>query len=150
MICLVLISPPPRKCNSFHNAMDRGGSRVVRVGGVEAKIGRKGSDFARFWPILEGAAPPRPLLDPPLMETQMHTAGLIFMLCFIVRDVECIASALCNVVMHKFGPVYCILFALKKELYEIDFIRFAHRHAYHAGLHFAQQISRLFLCGPCG
>ncbi len=30
-------------------------------GGVEAKIGRKGANFARFWPILEGAALPRPL-----------------------------------------------------------------------------------------
>ncbi len=29
-------------------------------GGVEAKIGRKGADFARCWPILEGAAPPHP------------------------------------------------------------------------------------------
>ncbi len=29
-------------------------------GGVEAKICRKGADFARFWPILERAAPPRP------------------------------------------------------------------------------------------
>ena len=34
-------------------------------GGIEAKIGRKGPNFARFWPILEGAVPPRPLLDPP-------------------------------------------------------------------------------------
>ena len=28
--------------------------------GVEAKIGRKGANFARVWPILEGVAPPHP------------------------------------------------------------------------------------------
>ncbi len=28
--------------------------------GVEAKIGRKEANFTRFWPILEGAVPPRP------------------------------------------------------------------------------------------
>ena len=37
----------------------------VRGGGAD-KIGSKWADFTRFWPILEGAAPPRPLLDPPL------------------------------------------------------------------------------------
>ena len=35
-------------------------------GGVQAKISRKGANFQRFWPILERAAPPRLLLDPPL------------------------------------------------------------------------------------
>ncbi len=38
-------------------------------GGIEAKIGRKWSNFARFWPILEGTAPPSSLLDPPLSLT---------------------------------------------------------------------------------
>ena len=28
------------------------------TGGVEAKIGTKGANFARFWSILEGAVPP--------------------------------------------------------------------------------------------
>ncbi len=36
-------------------------------GGVEAKIGRKWANFARFWPILGGGSTPRPLLDPPLI-----------------------------------------------------------------------------------
>ena len=36
-------------------------------GGGEDEIGSKWADFTRFWPILEGAAPPRPLLDPPLV-----------------------------------------------------------------------------------
>ena len=38
-------------------------------GGIEAQIGRKWSNFARFWPILEGTAPPSSLLDPPLSLT---------------------------------------------------------------------------------
>ncbi len=38
----------------------RGGSRMVSYGGVETKIGKKGANFARFWPILEGAVPPCP------------------------------------------------------------------------------------------
>ena len=35
-------------------------------GGVEATIGRKVANFARFWPILGGQHPHAPLLDPPL------------------------------------------------------------------------------------
>ncbi len=46
-----------------HTGADPGWS--VR-GGVEAKICRKGANFARFWAILEGVVPPYPLLDPPL------------------------------------------------------------------------------------
>ena len=30
------------------------------TGSIEAKIGTKGANFARFWSILEGAVPPRP------------------------------------------------------------------------------------------
>ncbi len=48
-------------------------------GGVEAKIGRKGADFARFWPILEGQClgqcPHAPLLDPPLGTTRKVERG---------------------------------------------------------------------------
>ena len=40
------------------NVTSRGGSRVVSWGGIDAKIGTKGANFARFWPILEGAMPP--------------------------------------------------------------------------------------------
>ncbi len=38
-----------------------------QLGGVEAKIGRKWANFARFWPILGGWHPQAPLLDPPLL-----------------------------------------------------------------------------------
>ncbi len=34
--------------------------------GAEAKIGKKGDNFARFWPIIEGRHPHAPLLDLPL------------------------------------------------------------------------------------
>ena len=36
---------------------------------TEAKIGRKGANFARFWTILEWAAPPRP---PPFWIHHRH------------------------------------------------------------------------------
>ncbi len=36
-------------------------------GGVEAKIGTKRANFARFWLILEGRCPHNPFLDPPLV-----------------------------------------------------------------------------------
>ena len=34
--------------------------------GVKAKNGRNGANFARFWPILEGAMPHASLLNPGL------------------------------------------------------------------------------------
>ncbi len=43
---------------------------VKLEGGVETKMGRKGANFARFWLILEGSAPPRPLLDRPLLSVK--------------------------------------------------------------------------------
>ncbi len=47
------------------------------TGGVEAKIGRKGANFARFWPILEGAAPPRP----PTGSTTVVLSKVILITC---------------------------------------------------------------------
>ena len=43
--------------------IDPGWSVTMVTGGVETKIGRKGANFARFWPI----PPHAPLLDPPLL-----------------------------------------------------------------------------------
>ena len=50
---------------------------------MEAKIGRKGADFARFWPILEGAVPHAPLLDPTL-EVDVSLLKGTFLHCFFV------------------------------------------------------------------
>ena len=45
----------------FFQAIESGADPGWSVrGDLEAKIGIKGANFARFWPILEGAVPPRP------------------------------------------------------------------------------------------
>ena len=55
-------------------------------GGIEVKIGRKGADFARFWPILEGAAPHAPLLD-LLLETSNMLVRTSYSFCLITSHI---------------------------------------------------------------
>ncbi len=51
---------------------DQGQIQGGQLEGIEAKIGRKGANFARFWPILkEGGAPTPQLLDLPMVTTKI-------------------------------------------------------------------------------
>ncbi len=54
-------------------------------GGIEAKIGRKGANFARFWPILEGVVPPHPPSGSATDNVHCHCQKLLVLkgFCFL-------------------------------------------------------------------
>ena len=61
------------------------------------------------------------VIIPFKMETQMHTAGPICASRYIARNAACIASAIYAMLLHRFGPVFCISVFVEKRNYEIDF-----------------------------
>ena len=56
---------------------------------------------------------------PFTLETQMHTAGPSCMAHFIAHDVACIASPIYVMVMHEFGPVFCISVFFEKRIMKL-------------------------------